>query len=305
MGIPSTADPLAWLGVGISDPDTARLIEEGRALLLGLQQAGAGDDPPDVDLDALEDLLARAGDRLPDALTADLMVLRAVALGGTGAIDAALSALDAVISRFGDGETIEVAQIVAFARLTQINLLVNAERVEDACAAAQRLREGFTRVPDGPQLAGFGTMLLDVSFWLLSRERDEEALAICETLITRLADGAPSRQTVAAGARFLAAQASGRLGWMEQSRASIEALCEMGEPALAALDRITTQFGPAEANPTWHAQIVATSVTVLWRLDRAAEAQELARQAAAAFARLEMPSLEAMLQDLAREVGAA
>lgn len=201
-----------------------------------------------------------------------------------------------------DEAPLELTQLVAFARLMEINLLIVAERVEDASGAAARLLAMFSELPDGPQLAGFGTMLLDATFWLQSRERDADALAISDALVARLGDGGASERTVAAGGRFFAAQAAGRLGRMVQSRTSLEALCEMGEPALAALDRIAAQFGPTDANPTWHAQVAATSVTVLWRLGRPDEARALAREAAERFESLGLPDLARMLSELKREV---
>ena len=280
------------------------LTEAGRALLERVQSEigpeGSGESAA-ADIDTF---LARVGDRVPRALIADLIVLRATALGSAGRADDALSSLTDVVDRFGEDEFLEVTQIVAFARLTQVNLLIDAERVDEAGEAAAALLATFTGQPGGEPLAGFGTMLLDVTFWMLSRERDRDALAICDALVRRLADGSAAEQAVAAGARFFAAQAAGRLGRMEESRASIQALCEVGEPALSALDRIAGQFGSAEANPTWHAQIAATSVTVLWRLGRAREAQELAHQAAESFERLGMDALAQMLAELEREVSA-
>ena len=278
------------------------LTEAGRALLQRVQGEIGPDGPVESAAADIENFLARVGDRLPRALSADLMVLRAAALGHGGRSDDALAALRDAIDRFDEDESPEVVQIVAFARLTEVNLLINADRDDAACETASRLLAVFTRQPDGESLAGFGTMLLDVTFWLLSRTRDRDALAICDALVARLADGSAAEQAVAAGARFFAAQAAGRLGRMDESRASIEALCEMGEPALAALHRIAGQFGPADANPTWHAQIAATSVTVLWRLGRAQEARELAHQAAESFERLGMDSLATMLSELEREV---
>ncbi len=290
--------------MGASEPGAPDevLTEAGRALLQRVQGEIGPDGPAESAAADIENLLSRAGDRLPRPLSADLMVLRAAALGHAGRADDALAALEAAIDRFGDDDAPEVVQIVAFARLTQVNLLINAERDDDACETASRLLVVFARQPDGENVAGFGTMLLDVAFWLLSRQHDRDALAICDGLVARLADGRASEQPVAAGARFFAAQAAGRLGRMDESRASIEALCEMGEPALAALHRIAGQFGPADANPTWHAQIAATSVTVLWRLGRAQDAQVLAHQAAGSFERLGMDSLAAMLSELEREV---
>ena len=195
-------------------------------------------------------------------------------------------------------------QVLAFGWLTRASILVGAERIDEAAVAGRELLMVFEDRAAGPTLAGVGTMLLDVVFWLLAAARDENALEICDALTDRLTEGSFGEQSVAAGARFFAGQAAGRLGRMDESRAAIEALCEMGEPALAALGRVATQFGPAEANPTWHAQIAATTVTVLWRLDRVGEARSLAQQAAASFERLGMPVLERMLSELDAEIAA-
>ena len=290
--------------MGASEPGSPDevLTEAGRALLERVQGEIGPEGPAESAAADIENFLSRVGNRLPRPLSADLMVLRAAALGHAGRSDDALAALGDAIDRFGEDAVPEVVQIVAFARLTQVNLLINAERDDAAREAASRLLTSFTRQPDGETVAGFGTMLLDAAFWLLSRQHDRDALAICDALVARLADGGAAERPVAAGARFFAAQAAGRLGRMDESRASIEALCEMGEPALAALQRIAGQFGPADANPTWHAQIAATSVTVLWRLGRAQDARELAHQAAESFARLGLDSLATMLSELEREV---
>jgi hypothetical protein len=225
---------------------------------------------------------------------------------GLGEVENFLERAEGALAGVEDsGEGLELAQLAAFARLTEINLLINADLIDDAVGAADRMLHAFRGRPAGESLAGFGTMLLDVTFWLLARERDAEALRICDALIERLAGGGLGGQAVAAGARFYAAQASGRLGAMDQSRASIEALCEMGDPALSALNRIAAQFGAADANPTWHVQIVATTVTVLWRLGRNDEALELAHGAADTFERLELPQLQAMMLELEHEIAAA
>jgi hypothetical protein len=259
----------SFTAMSTSDSQPQTLIDEGNALLHRLQEDPGGDG---AGLGDVEEFLARAEG----------------ALAGVGNTD--------------DGIELELAQLAAFARLTEINLLVNADRIVDAVLAADRLLQTFRGRPDGDSLPGFGTMLLDVTFWLLARERDEDALRICDALIERLSGGGLAAQSVAAGARFYFAQAAGRLGRMEESRASIEALCGMGEPALSALNRLAAQFGDADANPTWHVQIVATSVTVLWRVGRNDEAIELAHGAADTFERLELPQLQTMMLELEREI---
>ena len=191
-----------------------------------------------------------------------------------------------------DGVGLELAQVTAFAQLTEINLLINLDRLDDASVAADRLLQMFRGRPAGESLPGFGTMLLDVVFWLLARERDEDALRICDALIERLSGGGRGEQIVAAGARFYAAQIQGRLGRLEESRLNIQALAEVGEPALPALNRIAAQFGEAEANPAWHVQIVATTVTVLWQLGRLSRA----------FQPTKLPDLQRMMVELEREL---
>jgi tetratricopeptide (TPR) repeat protein len=255
-----------------TDDELRGLLDEGGALVRAVQEEPGAEG---ARLDDVEAFLARAED----------------ALAGAGDTT--------------EGLGLELAQLTAFARLTEINLLVNGDQIDDAVAAADRLLQGFRGRPAGESLAGFGTMLLDVAFWLLARERDADALRICDALIERLSGGAPAEQAVAAGARFYAAQAAGRLGRMDESRAFIETLCELGEPALAALNRIAGQFGAADANPTWHVQIAATTVTVLWRLGRVEEAIELAHGAADTFERLELPQLQAMMLELEREIAGA
>jgi hypothetical protein len=258
--------------VSAPDDDPAALVQKGQALLAQLQSdATSGEES----LAELRDLIDRADQTL------------------------------AQIDDAGEGAGLELAQLAAFARLTEVNQLINAERLDDAVGSADLLLQTFRARPAGESLPGFGTMLLDVVFWLLARERDADALRISDALIERLSGGGPGEQAVAAGARFYAAQASGRLGHMDQSRASIEVLCEMGEPALLGLDRVARQFGAADANPTWHVQIVATTVTVLWRLGRIDEAIELAHGAADTFERLELPQLQAMMLELEREISPA
>jgi hypothetical protein len=252
------------------DTPVPALIEEGNALLHRVQEDPGGHE---AGLGEVENFLERA--------------------------EAALAGVEQ------SGEGLELAQLAALARLIEINLLVNADLVDEAVGAADRMLQAFRGRPADESLAGFGTMLLDVTFWLLARERDTEALRISDALVQRLSAGEAAERAVAAGARFYAAQASGRLGRMDESRASIEALCEMGEPALVALDRIARQFGAADANPTWHVQIVATTVTVLWRLGRTEEAVTLAHAAADTFERLELPQLQTMMLELGREIATA
>jgi hypothetical protein len=190
----------------------------------------------------------------------------------------------------------------AFEQLTQVGRLLDAGRAAEGAAAAQLLLSLIVRRADDEALAGFGAMGLDAAFWLLAHERDRDAMRIAGGLAQRLAAGAASEQAIAAGARFIAAQAAGRLGLHAQARANIEALCEMGEPALAALDRLAGRLVAAGAAPAWHAQLAAASVTVLWRLGRATEARAIAEEAAAAFARLGQPQLQQMLLALAAEL---
>jgi len=203
-----------------------------------------------------------------------------------------------------DPGALERAKAEAFAQLTEVGRRLEDGQSDEAAGAARRLLELFARQADGEALVGFATMALDAAFWLLTRGRDEDALRSCETLIARLQEGSASERTVVAGARFLAAQASGRLGDLDGSRRQLEALCAMGEPALAALDRLAGRFAEAGADPAWHAQLAAASVTVLWRLGRCAEARRLAAEAAAACQRVGRPELAEPLTELAREIAA-
>ena len=287
----------------LSEGDAAR-ADEARALLARVQDADRPPEDRGSDLAEIDALLARDEGRLPRALSADLMVVRGATLAFAQRTEEALEALSAVTDRFGDDDELVVAQIVAFARVTRVNLLVGADRLDEAAAEGHRLLALFERQPDGPTLAGFGTMLLDVAFWLLGQQRDTDVLGICEALIARLAEAEAAEQTVAAGARFLAAQAAGRLGDMDQSRAFVEALSDMGEPALAALARISSVSGDTATNPSWHAQIAASTITVLWRMGRAEDARELAYRAMGAFTRLGEDQLAQVLQELGRELNA-
>jgi len=190
----------------------------------------------------------------------------------------------------------------AFEQLTEVGRLLDAGRADDGGAAAQRLLSLIVAREDGEALVGFGTMGLDAAFWLLAHRRDRDALRVADGLTARLAAGPAPEQAVAAGARFISAQAAGRLGMDAQARANIEALCAMGEPALAALDRLAGRLVAAGADPAWHAQLAAASVTVLWRLGRTAEARAIADEAAATFERLGQPRLQEMLLALAGEL---
>jgi hypothetical protein len=220
--------------------------------------------------------------------------------------DEALVELEAVIARLRESDRDEDAtRVLAFAQLTLINLLVAAGRPQEAAAAAGGLLAVFAMTQDGPTLTGLGTMLLDVCFWLLTAGQDREALSLATALVARLGDGDEAQQAVAAGGRFFAAQTAGRLGAPDDSRAHIAALCDMGEPAIVALERVAAQFGGAETNPAWHAQIAATTATVLWRLGRLPEAHALADHAARRFGELGLTPLQATLRELAEEIAAA
>jgi hypothetical protein len=194
---------------------------------------------------------------------------------------------------------------LAFAALTEVGQAVERDRGDEASAAAQRLLERFQARADngaGDALAGFGTMVLDAALWLLGGRRPAEALTLCDALVVRLHDGTEPERAVAAGARFLAAQAAARLGDGGRARTEVEALCDMGEPALAALDRLTTRLVAAGADAAWHAQLAAASVTVLWRLGRGPEARAIAAEAAAAFERHGDTELAEMLLALEQEL---
>ena len=190
----------------------------------------------------------------------------------------------------------------AFAALTEVGQAVERGNDEQAAAAARRLLECFRARPEDGALAGFGTMVLDAALWLLGGRRPAQALALCDALVARLGEGAEPERAVAAGARFLAAQAAARQGDATRARSEVEALCTMGEPALAALDRLTTRLVAAGADVAWHAQLAAASVTVLWRLGRGAEARAIAAEAAAAFERHGDAELAGMLVALAQEL---
>ncbi|HET9126029.1 MAG TPA: hypothetical protein VFN65_14200 [Solirubrobacteraceae bacterium] len=196
---------------------------------------------------------------------------------------------------------------LAFAALTDVAHAVEQGRADDAGAAAGRLLERFRarahlgQDGDGA-LPGFGAMVLDAALWLIGAGRPHEALDLCDALVTELGHGNQSERAVAAGAHFLAAQAAGRQGDATRSRAEVEALCGMGEAALAGLDRLTTRLVAAGADPAWHAQLAAASVTVLWRLGRGAEARAIAAEAATAFERHGDGELARMLLALEREL---
>ena len=240
------------------------------------------------------------------ALTARAQTLLARIQRQTDPGEDALVELEAVIARLAACERDDDAtRVLAFAQLARVNLLIAQDRPQEAAAAAGGLLAVFATTPAGPTLAGLGTMLLDACLWLLSAGQDRDALAIAHALAARLADGDKAQQAVAAGGRFFVAQAAGRLGETEASRAALGQMCDMGEPAIAALHRIAGQFGEARANPTWHAQIAAAAATVLWRLDRLDEAQALADRAAQRFHELGITQLEAMLRGLADEIAAA
>jgi len=145
-------------------------------------------------------------------------------------------------------------------------------------------------------------MMLDGALWLVGAGRAELALALCDPLITRLADGTESERAVAAGARFLGAQAAAHQGDVVRARGEVDALCGMGEPALAALDRLTTRLVAVGADAAWHAQLAAVSVTVLWRLGRGPEARVIAAEAAVAFERHGNAELAQMLLELELEL---
>jgi hypothetical protein len=195
----------------------------------------------------------------------------------------------------------------AFAALTEVGQAIEHDRGDEAAAAAVRLLECFEaradmRNGEDPALAGFGTMVLDAALWLLGCGRPAEALTLCEALLTRLSDGPEPERAAAAGARFLAARAAARLGDPTRARSEVEELCEMGEPALAALDRLTTRLVAAGADAAWHAQLAAASVTVLWRLGRGPEARVIAAEAAAALERHGDAELARMLLALEHEL---
>ena len=192
-----------------------------------------------------------------------------------------------------------------FAQLTEVGRLIDAGRVPDAVDAMARLRALFDRRPDDAALAGFGAMVLDGALWLLAGGRDADALALCETLTERLRRGSDPERAIAAGARLLAAQAAGRLGDVGLARDQLEALCAMGEPALAGLARVAGRLAAAGADAAWHAQVAAATATVLWRLGRSTEAQLFAGEAAASFGRLGSAELETRLRALEREIAEA
>jgi hypothetical protein len=195
----------------------------------------------------------------------------------------------------------------AFAALTEVGQAIEHGHGEEAAGAAGRLLECFEaradlRDGEDPALAGFGTMVLDAALWLLGCGRAAEALTLCEALLTHLNEGTEPERAVAAGARFLAARAAARLGDSTRARSEVEELCGMGEPALAALDRLTARLVVAGADAAWHAQLAAASVTVLWRLGRGPEARVIAAEAAAAFERHDDAELARMLLALEQEL---
>jgi hypothetical protein len=196
----------------------------------------------------------------------------------------------------------------AFAALTEVAAAIEHDRQDEAADAAQRLLECFQARAggdDGEARAGFGTMVLDAALWLVGAGRPAEALTLCDAVIARLSGGTDADRAAAAGARFLAAQAATREGDAVRARAEIEALCELGDPALAALDRLTTRLVAAGADAAWHAQLAAASVTVLWRLGRGAEARAIAAEAVAAFQRHGDAELARMLLALEQELSRA
>ena len=190
----------------------------------------------------------------------------------------------------------------AFERLTEVGELIEADRAGAAAAVAGELAALFAARPADPALAGFGAMVLDAALSLVARERDADALALCDALVERLDPGSDAERGVAAGARFLAAQTAARLGRPGRARSELESLSAMGEPALAGLERMAGRLAAAGATAAWHAQVAAATVTVLWRLGRGAEARGLARETAASFARLGEPELQARLTALEREI---
>jgi hypothetical protein len=82
-----------------------------------------------------------------------------------------------------------------------------------------------------------------------------------------------------------------------------EALVEMGAPALAALDRIATQFGAEESNPNWHAQIRTVRASVLLALKRLADARVVVEQLKAMGERYAFPrAMRAAFVELEQEI---
>jgi hypothetical protein len=195
----------------------------------------------------------------------------------------------------------------AFAALTEVGRAIEHDRRTEAAAAAGRLLGCFEaradmRDGEDPALAGFGTMVLDAALWLLASGQAAEAMTLCDVLLRRLSDGTDAERAAAAGAHFLAARAATRLGDPTRARSEVEELCGMGEPALAALDRLATRLVAAGADAAWHAQLAAASVTVLWRLGRGPEARVIAAEAAAAFERHGNAGLARMLLALEQEL---
>ncbi len=190
----------------------------------------------------------------------------------------------------------------AFEGLAEIGRALEEGRPAEMVTPARELLARVIARPDDGALAGFATMVLDASLWLIGGGEDRTALELGDALVARLGDGPPAQRAVAAGARFLNGQAYARLGRDDDARVQIEALCDMGEPALAALDRLAARFVASGADPAWHAQLAAASVTTLWRMGRHAEARAIADEAAASFARHGEPRLEGMLRALATEL---
>jgi hypothetical protein len=209
------------------------------------------------------------------------------------------------VARSEESSGLQRDQQRAFALLTEVGELTEADRADAAVAAAGELVALFAERPADPTLAGFGAMVLDAALWLVARERDADALALCDALVARLCEGSAAERGIAAGGRFLAAQTAARLNRVDRARVELEALSAMGEPALAGLERMAGRLAAAGASAAWHAQVAAATVTVLWRLGRGAEARALARETAASFARLGEPELRARLEALEREISGA
>lgn len=217
-----------------------------------------------------------------------------------------LAALDELIVRFGAAEDPAAAQAVGFALLNKTALLINAERPDDAVTAAEELLSLFERQPDDRDLAGFGEMLLDASFWLLTWERNEVVVGICQAVADRLADSPGERRVaVAAGARLHAAVALSRTGRADEAPLMLEQLHAMGEPALQALDRAERRFGDAPANEAWLAQVALNRVPILLRLGRAEEARAAMDAVTARFGARDSPVAAELIDELRQAVDRA
>jgi hypothetical protein len=235
-------------------------------------------------------------------LTADVTALL---LETTAEIDAGqgLQLANDVFERYRSRREPNLPSVAAFALRIKVALLINAGQRDQASAAGEQLLQLFGERADAGRQLDTASQLIEVAYMLLSRGETDVADQLLRAVTRRLGNDTDSAvYELLAHAQVLLVATIIYAGTPERLPEEIRVLQAMGQPALAASQRLIRRWGD---NPYWQKAVLsalANEVAILHQLGRDADASAALADLHDRADAINAPELRTMLDTIAGEL---